>query len=156
MSVEAKLRERGLALPETPEPIAAYVPSVRVGNLVFVSGQLPLTGGKLMATGKVPSEVTVDQAQEAAKQCVLNGLSALKAELGGDLSGLKRVVRLGLFVQSDDTFDNQSMVANGASEFLEEILGDPGKHVRAAVGVNALPKNSAVEVEFLFEVVSET
>lgn len=152
MSIEAKLKELGLSLHEAPAPIAAYLPTVRTGNLVFVSGQLPLTGGTLMATGKVPSAVTVDQAQEAAKQCVLNGLSALKAELAGDLSGLTRVVRVGVFVQSDDTFADQAMVANGASEFLEELLGDAGKHVRAAVGVNALPKNASVEVEFLFEV----
>lgn len=152
MSIEAKLQEMGLALHEAPKPIAAYVPTVRTGNLVFVSGQLPLTGGKLLATGKVPSQVTIDQAQEAARQCVLNGLSALKAELDGDLAGLRRVLRVGVFVQSDDTFEDQAMVANGASEFLEELLGDAGRHTRAAVGVNALPKNATVEVEFLFEV----
>jgi enamine deaminase RidA (YjgF/YER057c/UK114 family) len=152
MSIEEKLSSLGLALHEPPKPIAAYVPTIRTGNLVFVSGQLPLTGGKLLATGKVPSQVTVEQAQEAAVQCVLNGLAALKAELGGNLSQLTRVLRVGVFVQSDDTFTEQAMVANGASEFLEELLGDSGKHVRAAVGVNALPKDSAVEVEFLFEV----
>ena len=152
MNIEENLKSKGLALHEPPPPIAAYVPTVRTGNLVLVSGQLPLTGGKLMATGKVPSQVTVDQAQQAAIQCVLNGLAALKAELGGDLSKFQRVLRVGVFVQSDDSFTEQPMVANGASEFLEEIMGEAGKHVRAAVGVNALPKNSAVEVEFLFEV----
>lgn len=152
MTIEDKLHDMGLALHEAPAPIAAYVPTMRVGNLVFVSGQLPLTGGNLLATGKVPGHSSVDQAQEAAKQCVLNGLSALKAELNGSLNGLKRVVRVGVFVQSDNDFFDQAMVANGASEFLEELLGDAGKHVRAAVGVNALPKNAAVEVEFLFEV----
>jgi enamine deaminase RidA (YjgF/YER057c/UK114 family) len=152
MSIEAKLQQMGLALHEAPKPIAAYVPTLRTGNLVFVSGQLPLTGGKLLATGKVPSKTSVEQAQEAARQCVLNGLSALKAELEGDLSRLVRVVRVGVFVQSDDTFEDQAMVANGASELLVELLGESGQHVRAAVGVNALPKNAAVEVEFLFEV----
>lgn len=152
MSIEAKLQQMGLALHEPPKPIAAYLPTMRTGNLVFVSGQLPLTGGNLLATGKVPSKVSVEQAQEAARQCVLNGLSALKAELDGDLSRLKRVIRVGVFVQSDDTFEDQAMVANGASEFLEELLGEAGRHVRAAVGVNALPKNASVEVEFLFEV----
>jgi len=152
MSVEAKLKSMGLALHEPAKPIAAYLPTVRTGNLVYVSGQLPLTGGKLLAAGKVPSAVSVDQAQEAARQCVLNGLAALKVELGGQLEQLCRVVRVGVFVQSDETFEEQAMVANGASEFLEELLGDAGKHVRAAVGVNALPKNASVEVEFLFEV----
>lgn len=152
MSVETKLESMGLSLHEAPKPIAAYVPTVRTGQLVFVSGQLPLTGGKLLATGKVPSAVSVEQAQEAARQCVLNGLAALKAELGGNLERLRRVVRVGVFVQSDDTFGDQALVANGASEFLEQLLGDAGQHVRAAVGVNALPKNAAVEIEFLFEV----
>ena len=152
MNIEEKLSSMGLALHEAPKPIAAYLPTVRTGNLVYVSGQLPLTGGKLLATGKVPSQVTVEQAQEAAVQCVLNGLAALKAELDGDLSRLARVVRVGVFVQSDDTFAEQATVANGASEFLEELLEESGRHVRAAVGVNALPKDSAVEVEFLFEV----
>lgn len=152
MSIEVKLQAMGLALHEPAKPIAAYLPTVRTGNLVFVSGQLPLTGGKLLATGKVPSAVSIDQAQEAARQCVLNGMAALKAELGGHLEQLRRVVRVGVFVQSDEDFQEQAMVANGASEFLEELLGDAGKHVRAAVGVNALPKNASVEVEFLFEV----
>jgi enamine deaminase RidA (YjgF/YER057c/UK114 family) len=151
MSIEAKLQQMGLALHAAPKPIAAYVPTLRSGNLVFVSGQLPLTGGKLLATGKIPSAVSVEQAQEAARQCVLNGLAALKAELNDDLSRLKRVIRVGVFVQSDDTFEDQAAVANGASELLEALLGDAGKHVRAAVGVNALPKNASVEVEFLFE-----
>ncbi len=151
-SIDAKLREMGLALHDAPAPIAAYVPAVRVGDLVVVSGQLPLTGGRLLAVGPVPSQVTVDQAQEAAVQCVLNGLAALKSVLDDDLSKLKRVVRVGVFVQSDDTFTDQALVANGASEMLEKLLGEAGQHARAAVGVNALPKNATVEVEFLFEV----
>jgi enamine deaminase RidA (YjgF/YER057c/UK114 family) len=150
--VETKLASLGLRLPEAPKPVAAYVPAVRTGNLVFVSGQLPLTAGQLLATGSVPSAVTVDQAQEAAAQCVLNGLAILKAELGGDLSSLSRVVRIGVFVQSDDGFKDQPLVANGASELLEKLLGDSGKHARAAVGVNALPLGASVEVEFVFEV----
>jgi enamine deaminase RidA (YjgF/YER057c/UK114 family) len=147
-----KLAAFGLRLPEPPKPVAAYVPAVRTGNLVFVSGQLPLTGGQLLATGNVPSHVSVDHAQEAAAQCVLNGLAILKAELGGDLSGLQRVVRVGVFVQSDDGFKDQPLVANGASDLLEKLLGDAGKHARAAVGVNALPLGASVEIEFVFEV----
>lgn len=152
MSLEAKLAELGLALHEPPKPVAAYLPCVRTGNLVVVSGQLPLTGQTLLARGKVPRDVPIDQAQQAAAQCVLNGLSVLKGELGGDLSQLKRVVRVGVFVQSTDDFDKQPLVANGASELLERLLGEAGRHARAAVGVNALPLNAAVEVEFVFEV----
>lgn len=151
MNVETRLAELGLALSDAPVPIASYVPAIRTGNLVFVSGQLPLTGGQLLAKGPVPSKVTVDQAQEAAAQCVLNGLAALKASLGDDLSQLKRVIRVGVFVQSDDGFTDQALVANGASDLLEEVLGKNGKHVRAAVGVNTLPKNATVEIEFTFE-----
>ncbi|MBX3436784.1 MAG: RidA family protein [Planctomycetaceae bacterium] len=152
MDIESKLQEMGLALHDAPAPVGAYLPAVRVGNLVVVSGQLPLTGGRLLATGPVPSQTTVEQAQSAAAQCVLNGLGALKAVLEGDLSSLIRVVRVGVFVQSDNGFSDQAQVANGASEMLQQLLGDAGKHARAAVGVNALPKNAAVEVEFVFEV----
>jgi enamine deaminase RidA (YjgF/YER057c/UK114 family) len=155
MTLESKLAELGLALHEVPKPLAAYVPAVRTGNLVIVSGQLPLTGQTLLAQGKVPRDVPVDQAQTAAAQCVLNGLSVLRGELGGDLSKLKRVVRLGVFVQSTDDFSQQSVVANGASELLERLLGPAGRHARAAVGVNALPLNAAVEIEFVFEVEEE-
>ncbi|QDU37047.1 RutC family protein [Maioricimonas rarisocia] len=152
MSIESKLAELGLVLHEAPKPIAAYVPCVRVGNLVTVSGQLPLTGKTLLATGRVPSSTPVSQAQEAAAQCVLNALSVVRAELEGDLTRLKRVVRIGVFVQSDDSFHDQAVVANGASELLEKLLGDAGKHARAAVGVNALPLDASVEIEFMFEV----
>lgn len=152
MSIESKLSELGLQLREAPKPIAAYVPAVRTGNLVMVSGQLPTTGQTLLAKGKVPTQVPVDQAQSAAAQCVLNGLSVLKAELGGDLSKLVRVLRIGVFVQSSEGFEQQSLVANGASELLQTLLGPAGQHARVAVGVNALPLNAAVEIEFLFEV----
>jgi enamine deaminase RidA (YjgF/YER057c/UK114 family) len=149
---ELRLAALGLRLPEPPKPVAAYVPAVRTGNLVFISGQLPLTAGQLMAAGPVPSQVPIDQAQEAAAQCVLNGLAILKAELHGDLRKLNRVVRIAVYVQSDDGFKEQPQVANGASELLEKLLGDIGKHARAAVGVNALPLGASVEVEFVFEV----
>lgn len=152
MSVESKLAELGLALPEPPRPVAAYIPCTRSGNLLFISGQLPLTGKSLLATGPVPSKTPVDQAQQAAAQCVLNGLAIAKAELGGDLSRVRRVLRLGVFVQSDPDFHDQPLVANGASEMAVKLFGDAGKHARAAVGVNALPLNASVEVEFLFEV----
>lgn len=154
MNIDAKLNELGLMLPAAPKPVAAYVPCVRSGNLVFISGQLPTTAGNLMFTGKCPAPVDIEEAQECARQCVLNGLAILKAELDGDWSKLVRVVRVGVFVQCDDTFTQQPQVANGASEFLVTLLGDAGKHARAAVGVNALPLNAPVEIEFLFEVQS--
>lgn len=152
MSVESQLQSLGLSLPEPPKPIAAYVPCVRTGNLLFVSGQLPITGKTLLAAGPVPSKIPVDQAEQAAAQCVLNALAIVKAELGGDLSRVQRVVRLGVFVQSDLGFHNQPLVANGASELLQKLFGERGKHARAAVGVNALPLNATVEAEFVFEV----
>jgi enamine deaminase RidA (YjgF/YER057c/UK114 family) len=152
MSLTERLEAQGVTLPEVPRPVAAYVPAVTCGQQVFVSGQLPLSDGKLLATGKVPSQCEVQQAAQAARQCVLNGLAAVRAELGGDLSRLVRVVKLTGFVQSDDDFHGQPTVINGASELLEALLGEAGKHARAAVGVNALPLNAAVEIEFLFEV----
>lgn len=153
MSIEARLAELGLTLPEPAKPVASYVPTVRTGNLVFCSGQLPFLKGQLLAIGPVPTAVDIPTAQAAARQCVLNGLAALRAELGGDLSKLVRVVRIGVFVQSVDGFKEQPQVGNGASDLLVEILGDHGKHARTSVSVNALPLNASVEVEFLFEVV---
>jgi enamine deaminase RidA (YjgF/YER057c/UK114 family) len=142
----------GLALPPAPKPVAAYVPAVRTGNMVFVSGQLPFSDGALLATGPVPSKVSVEDAQKAARQCALNALSVLADQLGGDLSRVVRIVRLGVFVQSDDRFDGQPKVANGASEFMQQVFGEAGRHARAAVGTNALPLDACVEVEVLAEV----
>ena len=120
--------------------------------MIFVSGQLPMSNGVLLATGPVPSKVTIEDAQKAAKQCALNGLAVIADQLGGDLSRVVRVVRLGVFVQSDDRFDGQPKIANGASELMQEIFGEAGRHARAAVGTNALPLDATVEIEFLVEV----
>jgi enamine deaminase RidA (YjgF/YER057c/UK114 family) len=148
----AALARLGLTLPTAPKPVAAYVPAVRSGNMIFVSGQLPMSNGALLATGPVPSKVTIEDAQKAAKQCALNGLAVIADQLGGDLSRVVRVVRLGVFVQSDDRFDGQPKIANGASELMQEIFGEAGRHARAAVGTNALPLDATVEIEFLVEV----
>ncbi len=148
----AALARLGLTLPAAPKPVAAYVPAVRSGNMIFVSGQLPMSNGALLATGPVPSKVTIEDAQKAAKQCALNGLAVIADQLGGDLSRVVRVVRLGVFVQSDDRFDGQPKIANGASELMQEIFGEAGRHARAAVGTNALPLDATVEIEFLVEV----
>jgi len=151
MDIEAKLEELGIVLPEPSKPIAAYVPAVRTGNLLFVAGQLPLVDGKPMHDGKVPAHVRLEDAQACARQCVLSGLAAIKQYLGGDWSKLKRIVRLGVYVQSYDQFAGHASVANGASELLVELFGEAGKHARVAVGVNSLPLNCPVEVELLVE-----
>lgn len=152
MDIHAKLATLGLKLPVAPKPVAAYVPAVRTGNLIVVAGQLPLIEGKLIATGRVPSSVSLEQAQAAARQCALNALAAVGDVIGGDWSRLVRVVRVGVFVASDNDFFEQPKVANGASELLGQVFGDAGRHARAAVGVNVLPLNAPVEVELMVEV----
>ena len=148
MHPEQRLKELGLELPEAPKPVAAYVPSVRTGDLVFVSGQGPFGTG---VTGKVGAEVSVEQAQEAARVTCLNGLAVIKAEIG-DLARVKRMVKLTVYVASAPGFVEQPKVANGASELLEQIFGEAGRHARAAVGVSELPFGIPVEIEFVAEV----
>lgn len=149
----ARLKELGLELPTPAKPVANYIPAVRVmggSELVFISGQVPLRDGKLLASGRVPSAVSIETAQACARQCVLNGLAALHGEVGS-LEKVKRVVRIGVFVACNDTFTEQPKVANGASDLLVELFGANGKHARAAVGAPSLPLGAPVEVEFLFE-----
>ena len=150
--LETNLKSLGLTLPPAPKPIASYLPAVINQNTLIVSGQLPMLDGALVAVGPVSSAVSLEEAQQAARQCVLNGLAVARATLDGDLARLQRVVRIGVFVQSDDGFDQQAQVANGASDLLMALLGESGRHARAAVGVNALPLNASVEVEFTFAV----
>lgn len=150
MDIAARLRSLGLALPAVPKPQGAYVPSVRVGNLVFVAGQLPIREGKPVCVGKVGKDVGLDEARAAARLCFLNALGALA--YAADPSTVTRVVRLGGFVQCADGFTEQPQVLNGASELAKEIFGEAGQHARAAVGVHALPLNASVEVEAVFEV----
>jgi len=146
-----RLAELGIELPGVAGPFGAYVPVKRVGNLIFVSGQLPMKEGKLVAVGQVPSRCSAEAAKAAARQCVINALGSVKA-VEGRVDHLKGVVRVGAFVSSDVGFVQQPGVANGASELLLELFGEVGKHVRAAVGVNVLPLDASVEVEFVFEV----
>ena len=150
--IQKRLEELGLKLPAAPKPVAAYIPTVRTGNLIFVSGQIPFAGGKLICTGPVPSVVSIDQARLAARQCVLNGLAALVDVAGVNLDDVQRIVRLGVFVCSDSGFGDQPKVANGASELLQELFGESGRHARAAVGSIALPLGATVEVEMVVEV----
>ena len=151
-AIENRLSDLGITLPEPPRPVASYLPAVQSGNLLRVSGQIPFEDGILVANGPVPSKVSIDGATAAARRCAINGLAVAKAALGGDLGRIRRVVRLGVFVQCDPGFEAQPSVANGASDFMVAVFGDAGRHVRAAVGVNALPLDATVEVEFIFEV----
>ncbi len=148
---EQNIAALGLTLPAASKPVAAYIPTRRVGNLLYISGQIPMRDGQMVAKGAVPSQVSLELAQQCAVQCTLNGLAAVKAELG-ELSRIKQVVRVGAFVCSDPGFGDQPKVANACSELLVKVLGDAGKHCRAAVGSVALPLGAAVEIEFLFEV----
>lgn len=148
---EERLAELGLAVPDVATPVAVYVPAVRSGNHVFTSGQLPMRSGELMVTGKVGAEVTAEEAYECAQQCALNAIAAVKAEVG-DLSLVKRVVKVVAFVASTPDFSGQPGVANGASELLGKVFGDAGVHARSAVGVAVLPLDAPVEVEILVEV----
>lgn len=148
---EERLAALGLTVPEVAKPVAAYIPAVRSGNHVFTSGQLPMRDGQLMNTGKVGGEVTQEEAVACAQQCALNALAAIRAELG-DLSAVKRVVKVVCFVASTPDFTGQPLVANGVSELLGEVFGDAGRHARSAVGVPVLPLDAPVEVELIVEV----
>lgn len=149
--VEARLRSLNLTLPEPVAPLASYVPAVSVhsGALVFISGQIPMRDGAMIATGRVPSEVSEQTAVACARQCVINALATLKAEIG-DLQRVRRVVKLGIFVACEPGFGNQPEIGNGASDLIGEIFGESGRHARAAVGVAALPRNVPVEIDFVF------
>lgn len=151
MSIASRLAELSITLPAAPKPVAAYVPAVRTGNLIFISGQLPMQAGQLMMSGPV-SAATIERAQAAARQCALNGLAIVADQLGGSLDRVVRIVRLGVFVCCEAGFADQPKVANGASEVLQQIFGEAGRHARAAVGSIALPLGASVEVEMLVEV----
>ena len=148
---EERLEAMGLAVPEVAKPVAANVPAVRTVSYVFTSGQLPMREGRLITTGKVGGEVTAEEAVECARQCALNALAAVRAEIG-DLSQVKRIVKVVAFVASTPDFTGQPGVANGASELFGEVFGEAGRHARSAVGVPVLPLDAPVEVELLVEV----
>ena len=150
MSVEARLAELGLVLPEVATPAGAYVPAVISGNLVFTAGQIPLVDGKLMAEGRLGDEISAEAGKEIAQRCALNAIAAVKSVLG-DLERVKKVVKVVGFVASTPDFTAQPGVVNGASELLQAAFGDRGIHARSAVGVAVLPLNSPVEVELIVE-----
>ncbi|HOW00909.1 MAG: RidA family protein [Microbacteriaceae bacterium] len=148
--LDDRLAELGLTVPTTSKPVAAYIPAVASGNLVYTSGQLPMVDGALPMTGKVGVEVDADAAKQLARTCVLNGLAAARSAIGS-LDRITRVVKVVGFVASDPSFTGQPGVINGASELLAEIFGESGQHARSAVGVAVLPLDAPVEVEFVFE-----
>lgn len=143
---DKRLEELQIELPETPKPLAAYIPAIQAGKFVHTSGQLPMKDGKLIAAGKTGKEVTTEEAQNAARVAVINCLSAIKSVIGS-LDKIEQIVKITVFVNSAEGYTDQPLVANGASELLLQIFGDAGKHARSAVGVCELPRNAAVEVE---------
>jgi enamine deaminase RidA (YjgF/YER057c/UK114 family) len=151
VSPEERLKELGIVLPDAPAALGAYVPCVQTGNLLFLSGQLPLREGKLRHVGRLGESVSLSDAEDDARQTVMNALSNVKAVLGS-LDRVARCVKLNGYVASAPDFTEQPKVLNAASEFLRDIFGDRGRHARVAVGVPVLPLNSPLEIDFLFEV----
>jgi enamine deaminase RidA (YjgF/YER057c/UK114 family) len=149
--IEQRIIDLGFLLPETAKPLAAYIPAVQSGNLVFTSGQLPMIAGNLAETGKVGGSVSPERAKELATVCALNALAAVKTVIG-DLDKIKRIVKVVGFVSSVPEFSGQPAVVNGASEFLGEVFGEKGIHARSAVGVAVLPLDAPVEIELIVEV----
>jgi len=151
MTPEERLKQLGIELPAAPKPLGSYVPFVRTGNLVFLSGVLPLVEGKLAREGRVGEKVTVDEAREDARTAAINALAILKSHLG-TLNKIRRCVKITGYISSAPGFTEQPKVMDAASDFIFEIFGEVGRHARAAVGANVLPLNSPVELEFIFEV----
>lgn len=149
--IETRLQQMGITLPEPPKPAAVYVPAVTTGNLVYTSGNDCRKGGKLMYEGKLGKDLTIEQGQEAAKQTTINLLAVLKAHLG-NLDRIHQIVKLLGFVNSAPGFVEQPYVMNGASEFLEEVFGEKGRHARSAIGTSELPFDTPVEIELIVEI----
>jgi enamine deaminase RidA (YjgF/YER057c/UK114 family) len=150
--IETLLADKKIELPKAAIPVANYVPVVITGNLAFVAGQVTIWNGEVKFIGKLGKEYNVEQGQQAARLCGLNILAQVKAALGGDLDRVKRCVKLNVFVNSQPDFTDQPKVANGVSDLMVQVFGDAGKHARAALGVNVLPLNVAVEADAVFEV----
>ena len=151
-TIDARLRQLGIELPEPAAPVANYVPFTVSGNLVFIAGQLCLWNGERRFPGKLGAGISIADGQQAARLCALNILAHLRAACSGDLDRVRRCVRLGGFVNCTPEFTDMPQVVNGASDLMVEIFGDPGRHARAAVGVSSLPAGVAVEVEGTFEI----
>ena len=152
MSVEARLNELNITLPNPPAPVASYVPYVVSGNLVYISGQVTLTPEGLKYVGTVGKELSLEDGQAAARLCAINVIAQAKAACGGDLDRVKRIVKVTVFVNAVPSFAQQPEVANGASDLFVAVFGDAGRHARAAVGAGSLPRNVATEVEAVIEI----
>ena len=152
MSADQKMKELGLILPQPPKPVANYVPAVKTGNLLFVSGHGPYNDGKTKISGKVGRELTIEEGYQTARNVALNCLASVKATIG-DLDKVKRVVKLLGMVNCTDDFKDQPKVINGCSDLLVAIFGDVGKHARSAVGMQALPNQIPVEIEMILEII---
>lgn len=150
--IEARLKDLGISLPAPPAPVASYVPTVKTGNLVFVSGQIPTAEGGLKYVGIVGRDLSVDDGKAAARLCAINLLAQVKAACDGDLDRVTRCVKLTVFVNAVPGYGQHPEIANGASDLMVEVFGAAGKHTRAAVGAGSLPRNVAVEVEAVFEI----
>lgn len=150
-TIDARLKDLGIDIPTPPTPAANYVPFVKSGNLVFVSGQIPLVDGKIEGVGTVGQDMTVEQAKGIARICAINLIAQAKTAAGGDLDRVNQVVKLGGFVNCVDNFTEQPEVINGASDLMVDVFGDKGRHSRFAVGSNSLPRGVSVEVEGVFE-----
>ena len=152
MSIEKKLEQLNITLPNALDPVGAYVATKKINNLLYISGQLPISSDGKILTGKVGKDLSLEEGQKAAKLCVINILAQLKKALNGDLSKVKNCVKITGFVNSTDDFDQQPKVINPASETLSFVFGENGKHTRAAVSVNSLPLGAAVEIDSIFEI----
>jgi enamine deaminase RidA (YjgF/YER057c/UK114 family) len=151
-TIDKRLAEKGIELPQAATPVANYVPVTIAGKLAFVSGQVTVWNGEFRFKGKLGKDFTVEQGQQAARLCGLNIIAQLRAALGGDLDRVRRVLKLGVFVNSTADFVDQPKVANGVSDLMVEVFGDAGKHARFAVGTNVLPLDLAVEVDAVVEI----
>ena len=152
MNIEKKLKELNIELPNAPDPVGAYVAFKKINNLLFISGQLPISNDGKMIKGQIGKDLTLEDGQKASKLCVINILAQAKKALNGDLNNIKNCVKITGFVNSTDDFKNQPKVINPASETLSAVFGDKGKHARVAISANSLPLGAAVEIDAIFEI----
>ena len=152
MNIEKKLKELNIELPNAPDPVGAYVAFKKVNNLLFISGQLPISNDGKMIKGQIGKDLTLEDGLQASKLCVINILAQVKKALNGDLNNIKNCVKITGFVNSTDDFKNQPKVINPASETLSAVFGDKGKHTRVAISANSLPLGAAVEIDAIFEI----
>ena len=152
MDIEKKLKELSIELPNAPNPVGAYVAFKKVNNLLFISGQLPISSDGKIIKGQIGKDLTLEDGQKASKLCVINILAQAKKALNGDLNNIKNCVKITGFVNSTDDFKDQPKVINPASETLSAVFGDKGKHARVAISANSLPLGAAVEIDAIFEI----